>query len=68
MTTCAPSSLAHLHTFLTKKLSIKPGSADPNGGTAEGNDPLRHGEHTEFNSSPSRRQVQRGVYGRLTWR
>ena len=45
--------------FLKKKLSLKPGSADPN---------LLHGEHTEFKSSPSPREVQRGVYGRLTWR
>jgi iron complex outermembrane receptor protein len=115
------------YTFLKKELSLKPGSADPNGGKAEGNDPehqfliqssadlpgrlgldavfrfvdalpdpkvpsyadldlrlgwaatehlelavvgqnLLHGEHIEFNSSPSPREVQRGVYGRLTWR
>jgi iron complex outermembrane recepter protein len=115
------------YTFLKKELSLKPGSADPNGGRAEGNDPehqfliqssadlpgrleldamfrfvdalpdpevasyadldlrlgwkatehlelavvgqnLLHGEHIEFNSSPSPREVQRGVYGRITWR
>jgi len=115
------------YTFLKKKLSLKPGSADPNGGRGEGNDPehqfliqssadlpgrleldavfrfvdalpdprvpsyaeldlrlgwkatehldlavvgqnLLHGEHIEFNSSPSAREVQRGVYGRITWR
>jgi hypothetical protein len=26
------------------------------------------GQHIEFNSSPSAREVQRGVYGRITWR
>jgi iron complex outermembrane receptor protein len=115
------------YTFLKKKLSLKPGSADPNGGRGEGNDPehqfliqssadlpgqleldavfrfvdalpdprvpsyadldlrlgwkaaehlelavvgqnLLHGKHIEFNSSPSAREVQRGVYGRITWR
>jgi iron complex outermembrane receptor protein len=115
------------YTFLKKKLSLKPGSADPNGGTGEGDDPehqfliqssadlpgrleldavfrfvdalpdpevpsyadldlrlgwnatehlelavvgqnLLQGEHIEFNSSPSPREVQRGVYGRITWR
>ena len=25
-------------------------------------------EHIEFNSSPPAREVQRGVYGRITWR
>jgi iron complex outermembrane receptor protein len=115
------------YTFLKKKLSLKPGSADPNGATGEGDDPehqfliqssadlpgrleldavfrfvdalpdpevpsyadldlrlgwnatehlelavvgqnLLQGEHIEFNSSPSPREVQRGVYGRITWR
>ena len=115
------------YTFLKKKLSLKPGSADPNGGRGEGNDPehqfliqsvadlpgrleldavfrfvdalpdprvpsyaeldlrlgwmatghlelavigqnLLHEKHIEFNSSPSAREVQRGAYGRITWR
>jgi iron complex outermembrane receptor protein len=29
---------------------------------------LLHGEHIEFNSSASAREVQRGVYGRIAWR
>jgi iron complex outermembrane receptor protein len=116
------------YTFLKKDLSLKPGSADLNGGTAESNDPehqflvqssvdlprgleldavlrwvdalpqppvhsyagldlrlgwhatehlelavvgqnLLHDRHTEFiPSSPAPRQVQRGVYGKITWR
>jgi iron complex outermembrane recepter protein len=114
------------YTFLKKELSLKPGSADPNGGRGEGNDPehqflvqssadlpgrleldavfrfvdalpdprvpsyaeldlrlgwtatvhlelavvgqnLLHAEHIEFNASPSAREVQRGVYARITW-
>ena len=116
------------YTFLKKELSLKPGSADVNGGSAEGNDPehqfliqssadmpgrleldavlrfvdalpdppvpsyagldlrlawkatehlelavvgqnLLYGARPEFNTdSPSARQVQRGIYGRMTWR
>jgi iron complex outermembrane receptor protein len=116
------------YTFLKKDLTLKPGSADLNGGTAESNDPehqflvqtsldlprgleldavlrwvdalpqppihsyagldlrlgwhatehlelavvgqnLLHDRHTEFiPSSPSPRQIQRGVYGKITWR
>jgi iron complex outermembrane receptor protein len=116
------------YTFLHKELSLKPGSADLNGGRAESNDPehqfliqssadlpgrleldavlrfvdalpdpevpsyagldlrlgwratehlelavvgqnLLHEQHAEFiPSSPSPREVQRGVYGKVTWR
>jgi iron complex outermembrane receptor protein len=116
------------YTFLHKNLSLKPGSADLNGGTAESNDPehqfliqsstdlpgrleldavfrfvdalpkpevpsyagldlrlgwratehlelavvgqsLLHDRHAEFiPSSPSPREVERGVYGKITWR
>jgi iron complex outermembrane recepter protein len=116
------------YTFLKKDLSLKPGSADLNGGTAESDDPehqfliqssanlpagleldavfrfvdalpkpavpsyagldlrlgwwatqhlelavvgqnLLHDEHVEFiPSSPSPRRLQRGVYGKVTWR
>jgi iron complex outermembrane receptor protein len=116
------------YTFLKKELSLKPGSNDLNGGSAESNDPqhqfliqssadlpgrielgsvlryvgalpkpqvpsyadldlrlawkpmgrlelavvgqnLLHGEHVEFiPSSPSPRRVERGVYGKITWR
>jgi iron complex outermembrane receptor protein len=116
------------YTFLKKKLSLKPGSNDANGGTAESNDPehqflvqssadlpgrfaadavLRYVDalatphvpsyvgldlrvarqlterlelsivgqnlldraHAEFvPSSPSARNIERGVYGKITWR
>ena len=116
------------YSFLKKELSLDPGSADINGGTAEGNDPehqfliqssadlpgrlaldvvvrfvdalpnppapshadldlrlalkateqlelavvgqnLLYGQHAEFNAgSPTSHEVQRGVYGRVTWR
>jgi iron complex outermembrane receptor protein len=116
------------YTFLKKKLSLKPGSADLNGGTAESDDPEHQGliqsvadlpgrvewdvvlryvdalpapyvpshvdldlrlgwkpsdhlelavvgqnllqrDHAEFiPSSPSARRIERGVYGKITWR
>ena len=62
------------YTFLKKKLSLKPGSPDPNGGRGEGNDP----EHQFLiQSSATAEHLELAVvgqnllhekHGRITWR
>ena len=115
------------YTYFHKELSLDPGSRDPSGGIAEGNDPehrlalrsywtcraassstpgcatstgcrsrpsrptpsstcgwaggrpdrlelslvgqnLLHSQHAEFRPRPCRKEVERSVYGRATWR